>query len=82
MLTYYLEGGGIGHTDLLCVIGEKVRSRGLNLPGPGGGLSVEISRLTCQSHQRNIIHQIIDMSMRVFISIKVQMCMCVCVLPS
>lgn len=45
----FLDGGGEGHADLLRVIGEEAGSRGLDLPGPGGGLGVEVSRLTCQS---------------------------------
>lgn len=50
----YLDGGGVGHADLLLVIGEEAGSRGRDLPGTGGGLGVEVSQLTCQEHERHV----------------------------
>lgn len=55
VLTNHLDGGGVGHADLLRVIGEEIRGGGRDLPGSGGGLSVEVSRLTCGSHKRDVI---------------------------
>lgn len=54
LLANHLDGGGEGHADLLRVIGEEAGSCGLDLPGSWGGLGVEVSRLTCQSHKRDI----------------------------
>lgn len=54
-LTNHLDGGGVGHPKLLRVIGEEFGGRGRDLPGSGGGLSVEVSLLTCQSHKRDFL---------------------------
>lgn len=54
LLANHLDGGGEGHADLLRAIGEEAGSCGLDLPGSWGGLGVEVSRLTCQSHKRDI----------------------------
>ena len=40
---YHLDGGGEGHRDLFSVIGEHLWGCDLDLPGLGGGLSVEVS---------------------------------------
>lgn len=50
----YLDGGGVGHADLLLVIGEEAGSCGRDLPGTGGGLGVEVSHLTCKEHERHM----------------------------
>ena len=36
------------------MIGEEAGSRGLDLPGTGGGLGVEVSQLTCQEHEGHV----------------------------
>lgn len=48
--TNHLDRRRVGHADLLGVISEEAGGRGLDLPGAWGDLGVEVSRLTCQSH--------------------------------
>lgn len=67
----HLDGGCVGHSDLLGVIGEEIGSFGLHLPGPWGRLGVEVSRLTCRRHAGDTQHRAVNGQ-------NLSVCLCLC----